>query len=440
MGTTKPKTSLTKGGPDSLEAYQIGAFKEAAGKLQLAQEELALAALRDPWEFTLYADRIAPDMFRDHKLGLAILATYSETGAVNAFDVANAAGHDPYELAARLKVFSKTPFKSFLENFLNCFSRFLEVELSGYALDLINQGKSGEEVRELVEQARRDKGAYHGAGGYRFGSRLPTYLDECLTGRHPEYLTVPPQETLREILPAFKPATLTVVAARPGMGKTLLAVNLVSHWCGKMGLRGAFATLEMSGGEIEERALNMAYGASPRRVYREGELEKEKLTQGAEWVAEWDLEIIEYEAELSQLTSRLRALHYQKSLDFIIIDYLQLMEAEGENRNNEISKITRRLKILAGQLGLPIILLSQLNRDLEKRADKRPIPSDLRDSGSIEADADNIIFIYRPEIYGITQLGNGDSAKGYAELIVAKQRNGDTGPAEVEFHWAKGFF
>jgi len=119
----------------------------------------------------------------------------------------------------------------------------------------------------------------------------------------------------------------------------------------------------------------------------------------------------------------------------IIIDYLQLMTSAGkmESREREISSISMSLKALAKELNIPVVALAQLNRSVEQRHDKRPMLSDLRESGSIEQDADVVLFLYRPEVYGITQLPEGDSTEGYAEIVIGKQRNGPVGSVPLQF-------
>ena len=140
-----------------------------------------------------------------------------------------------------------------------------------------------------------------------------------------------------------------------------------------------------------------------------------------------------------ELRAKARRLKNEKNIGLIIIDYLQLVNPSFnmESREREISTISRSLKALAKELNIPVIALSQLNRQVEARTDKRPMLSDLRESGSIEQDADVVLFLYRPEVYGITQVSggdmNGESTEGFAEVIIGKQRNGPIGEARMKF-------
>jgi replicative DNA helicase len=136
-----------------------------------------------------------------------------------------------------------------------------------------------------------------------------------------------------------------------------------------------------------------------------------------------------------EMRAKSRRLHKEKGIGLIVVDYLQLMNAGNkvESREREISLISRSLKALAKDLNVPVIALSQLNRAVEATADKRPMLSHLRESGAIEQDADVVIFLYRPEYYGITQFSDGNSTEGVAEIIISKQRNGPVGDVKLRF-------
>lgn len=229
---------------------------------------------------------------------------------------------------------------------------------------------------------------------------------------------------------------LVIVAGRPSMGKTAFSLNIGEHVAIDQGLPVAVFSMEMGGTQLATRMLGSVGRLDQQRV-RSGRLQDEdwpRLTHAIQKMQDAQLYIDETPALNSmELRARARRLSRQcGKLGLIIIDYLQLMSANssggGENRATEISEISRSLKALAKELNCPVIALSQLNRSLEQRPNKRPVMSDLRESGAIEQDADVIIFIYRDEVY------NPDSPdKGTAEIIIGKQRNGPIGAVRLTF-------
>ncbi len=229
---------------------------------------------------------------------------------------------------------------------------------------------------------------------------------------------------------------LVIVAGRPSMGKTAFSINIAENVALDTGLPVAVFSMEMGATQLAMRMIG-SVGRLDQHRMRTGRLEDEdweKLTTALGRLNEAPI-FIDEGAGLSSFDVRARArrLHRQMGkLGLIVIDYLQLMAApagkQGENRATEISEISRSLKALAKELNVPVIALSQLNRGLEQRPDKRPVMSDLRESGAIEQDADLILFIYRDEVY------NPDSdQKGTAEIIIGKQRNGPIGRVRLTF-------
>lgn len=238
---------------------------------------------------------------------------------------------------------------------------------------------------------------------------------------------------------------LIIIAARPGMGKTSFALAVLRNAAIDYKQNVAIFSLEMSSVQLVTRLISM-----------ESEISSEKLKRGDLQDYEWaqintkiaalsnakifiddtpGLRILEFKAKCRRLKS-------QHNIDMVIVDYLQLMRSDASNAGNreqEISHISRSLKGLAKELDIPVIALAQLSREVEKRPDKKPMLSDLRESGSIEQDADMVSFIYRPEYYKINQDADGNDTTGMAEIILEKHRNGPTGVARVRFmsHLAK---
>jgi replicative DNA helicase len=227
---------------------------------------------------------------------------------------------------------------------------------------------------------------------------------------------------------------LVIVAGRPSMGKTAFSINIGEHVAMETGMPVLVFSMEMGGAQLAMRMLG-SVGRLDQNRLRTGRLNNEdwpRLTHAIQKLNDTQIYIDETPA-LTPVELRARARRQARmcgKLGLIVVDYLQLMSSnsQGENRATEISEISRNLKGLAKELNCPVIALSQLNRSLEQRPNKRPIMSDLRESGAIEQDADLILFIYRDEVY------NPDSADlGTAEIIVGKQRNGPIGHCRLTF-------
>ena len=239
---------------------------------------------------------------------------------------------------------------------------------------------------------------------------------------------------LDDLTSGLQPADLVVIAGRPSMGKTSLAMNVVENAVLGNKLPVAVFSMEMPGQQLAMRMLASLGRINAHKV-RTGRLDPDdwpRLTSAVGLLDEAPL-FIDDSPALSPLELRARARRLARThggLGMIVVDYLQLMQSseDSENRANEVSAITRSLKFLAKELNVPVVVLSQLNRSLESRPNKRPVMSDLRESGAIEQDADLILFIYRDEVY------NPDSQdQGTAEIIVSKQRNGPTGTVRLTF-------
>ena len=226
---------------------------------------------------------------------------------------------------------------------------------------------------------------------------------------------------------------LIIIAGRPSMGKTAFAVNIAEHAAIKDKLSVAIFSMEMSGEQLAMRIMS-SLGRIDQHKVRTGRLDDNdwpRLTSAVEILKDARLFIDDTPALTpAELRARCRRISRENGLDMIIVDYLQLMQVPGtkENRATEISEISRSLKAMAKELSVPVVALSQLNRSLEQRPNKRPMMSDLRESGAIEQDADVIVFIYRDEVYD-----EESNDKGTAEVILGKQRNGPIGMVRLAF-------
>ena len=266
------------------------------------------------------------------------------------------------------------------------------------------------------------------------GQTLKAYMDiENIINHKDELLGL---ETglydLDNFLQGLKNSDFMILAARPSMGKTAFALNIASHLSIKKDTPVVFFSLEMSSNQLIHRIFS-SYGLIPLFDLKSGNLDDahtQKLIKVSNKLSQTKLIINDEISNLMSLRSIARKLKRENDIKLIIIDYLQLLEGtRRENRNLEISEISRSLKILAKELDIPIIALSQLSRSVESRQVKKPMLSDLRESGSLEQDADIVMFLYREDYYN-PETEN----KNITDVIIAKNRNGPTGTIPVYFH------
>ena len=300
----------------------------------------------------------------------------------------------------------------------------------------------GRDSQTLLEDAERlifaiaDKGSRRGAGFVSVQDSIKEAIDRIqelheqegeITGVATGY------KDFDQMTAGLHGSDLVIVAGRPAMGKTSFAMNIAEHAAIKHKVPVAIFSMEMSSLQLVMR-LFASLGQIDMKSLRTGQLQENdwpKLTSAMNLLQKSHIFIDETPAlSPSELRARARRLKREHDVGVIVVDYLQLMAVPGtrENRATEIAEISRSLKALAKELHVPVIALSQLNRSLEQRPNKRPVMADLRESGSIEQDADLIVFIYRDEVY------NPDTPeKGKAEIIIGKHRNGATGTVNLAF-------
>ncbi|MGA0882890.1 MAG: replicative DNA helicase, partial [Burkholderiaceae bacterium] len=303
----------------------------------------------------------------------------------------------------------------------------------------------GRETRQILDEAE-SKIFHIGEEGSRGSNSIIPFdqiikkvvkqVDELARNPNPSDVTGVPSGfiDLDQKTAGMHAGDLIIVAGRPSMGKTSFALNIGEHVAVDQGLPIAVFSMEMGAEQLALRMLCSVGRIDAQRI-RTGRLHEEdwdRMTHAVQRMTGVQVHIDETPGlNPLELRSRARRLHRQSGgLGLIIVDYIQLMSgtSSNENRTTEISEITRSLKGLAKELGCPVIALSQLNRTVEQRTDKRPVMSDLRESGAIEQDADVILFIYRDEVY------RPDSPdKGVAEIIIGKQRNGPIGTVRLTF-------
>jgi replicative DNA helicase len=328
--------------------------------------------------------------------------------------------------------------------------------------------------REQIEDAERrlydlaETGRY-GGGFLRFETALTTALEMASHAYQRDGKLSGLATGLRDLdgkMGGLQKSDLIILAGRPGMGKTSLATNIAYNvaraWRGEVQADGQIATV--NGGRVGFFSLEMSAEQLATRILSEQtEISSSKIRRGE--ITQADFEVIKDKSieiqhlplfidetgglSIAQLAARARRLKRQRGLDLIVIDYIQLLQGStkrsSENRVQEITEITTNLKALAKELTVPIIALSQLSRQVENREDKRPQLSDLRESGSIEQDADVVMFVYREEYYltnkeprpgtdeHIKWQTDMEIAHGKAEVIIGKQRHGPTGTVNLQF-------
>jgi len=243
---------------------------------------------------------------------------------------------------------------------------------------------------------------------------------------------------LDDILGGYQKSDLIIIAARPSMGKTAFALSFMRNAAIDYNVPVAFFSLEMATVQLATRLISAEarMDAHSLRTGNFRDSDGQKISRTVHKLSSAPIYIDDTPSlSILEMRAKARRLHKEKGIGLIVVDYLQLMTAGSkvESREREISIISRSLKALAKDLNVPVIALSQLNRAVESTTDKRPMLSHLRESGAIEQDADVVIFLYRPEYYGISQFANGDTTEGIAEIIISKQRNGPVGEVKLRF-------
>jgi replicative DNA helicase len=300
----------------------------------------------------------------------------------------------------------------------------------------------GREAREIVDEAERavfeiaERGSRARAGFIPVKTILPQVVDRIdemyqsegkLTGISTGF------KQLDEMTSGLQAGDLIIIAGRPSMGKTTLAVNIAENAALGAGKSAAVFSMEMSAESLTLRMIS-SLGRINQGHLRSGRLSEDdwpRIDSAMTQLSNANLYIDETPALTpTEVRARARRLKRERGLDLIVVDYLQLMQVTGtkENRATEISEISRSLKALARELRVPVIALSQLNRSVEQRVEKKPVMSDLRESGALEQDSDVILLIYREEVYE-----PNTTRKGIADIIIAKQRNGPTGEVQLTF-------
>lgn len=414
-------------------------------QLEQATKNLLSALLRYPVQLPDNLKSISPDRAKfcgtDGATIIEILAQYEKVGAYSIASVAHATKRKDLTQIAGLPLDADLGFYCEVWSGEYCNWAYLE-GLNAASGELISTGTHSEAVKaqnEVLQHLKYDLQAqtetnWREETNTRVENKLNGVVSNCKTKN-----TVPGWMLT---VPEFEPGLIYVVAARPGMGKTQVLLKALQGFEAQ-GAKGCVWTLEMPGLQLAERILAAMAQVNPKADWSQlSENKKQRIRECRDIIINANYDFKEGN-NLRELKTTARQLHKQGQLDYLMLDYLGLMNTGDTYRdrddNKRISDITRELKSLAKELKIPIIELSQLNRELEKRANRRPQLSDLRDSGAVEQDADVVTFIYRDEYYGILEDAQGRSTVGIAEFITAKYRNGAPGTAIGGFHPVMGF-
>ncbi len=444
-----PDTAHTTGSSDDSE---VRALRVPPHSIEAEQAVLGGVFLdKDAW--VKVVERVAEDDFyrRDHRIIFRAIAGLDEEG--QPFDIVTVAEwlenrqllDDAGGLSYLAGIAENTPSASNIAAYADIVRkrsilRQLISATSEIGETVFNpMGRSSEEILDQAEQRVFEIAEQENRGrkSYRQIKDLLAIaidrVDELFHKDNPITGIATGFDDFDNLTAGLQPADLIIVAGRPSMGKTAFAINIAEHAAIKEKKTVAIFSMEMPGEQLAMRMM-ASLGRIDQQKLRTGKLHDDdwpRLTSTVAMMQDTRMFIDDTPAlSPAELRARCRRIAREHGLDMIVVDYLQLMQVAGstENRATEISEISRTLKAMAKELSVPVIALSQLNRSLEQRPNKRPVMSDLRESGAIEQDADVIAFIYRDEVY------NEESTdKGIAEIIIGKQRNGPIGTVRLAF-------
>ncbi len=445
----KQKTSLPP--PEHSAAFEIETqYRNLA-------EMLFAAILREPHNFALYAAKMHPIWWHDTQYDKAAQTVFGQAGNYSVRSVCIAAGietsaekvqagalHESV-LYRLLNEHADTDLPLALEMFEPVYRQWIEYRCAQIVTSGLLQQFEAERIREEQERFRRDRCAYV-ARGEDDNEAFSKWIEAKLEGLEINY---PCKPALRSMIRqrfkiAWEPEDYVIVGARSSMGKTHFIVGEIIHFM-RQGLRGIFISADMGPNKIKKRMLGQMADISPKGDW--GALmpaEIETIRKAKEEIEKSPVMIIGGVVQLNEIVSICHAENFKDKIHYLLIDYLQLVQAgnggnKGENRDQELGRINAAFKLLAQQLQIPIIALSQFSRAVDSRAGNRPQISDFRDSGTIEQAATTLMALFRPEYYGVIEDENGQNLKGIGEIIFLKQQEDETGTLKCKFDGVRGW-
>ena len=457
LAQQNPAVAAHAARPDSTDT-QLHALKVPPHSVE-AEQSLLGALLLDNQAFDRVADLVAADDFYrdDHRRVWRHVARLIEAGkpadvvtvseSIEASEDKDRTGGLAYLAALAQNTPSALNIRRYAELVRE---RSVQRRLAQVATEIAENAlnPTGKEVGQLLDEAETrileigEAGARHGTGLEEIKpvlARVLERIDFLYHRDNPSDVTgVPTGFTdLDEMTSGLQPSDLVIVAARPSMGKTSLVLNMAQHVGTKTDRSVGLFSLEMSKEQLFLRMLTAEARIDAHRLRGGflGERDWGRLSEALGTLSEAKI-FIDDSASIGvlEMRAKCRRLKAEHGLHLVIVDYIQLMQGRGrfENRTLELASISRSMKGLAKELGVPVVVLSQLSRAPESRSDHRPQLSDLRESGALEQDADVVMFIYRDDVYA-DKNGPPSDAQGTAELIIGKQRNGPTGVVRLAF-------
>jgi replicative DNA helicase len=455
-----------KGSRTDLSAYEFGKVPPKAVDLE---EAVLGACMIEREALDTVIDILRPEAFymdNNQKIYKAILQLYSDTQPIDILTVSDRLRSNgdlesiggPYYLAELTNRVASAANVEFHARIVA--QKYIQRELIRVSADIIRDAyEDTTDVFELLDNAEKNLFSIAEDNLRKNGDEIGNIVGdeikeislrmskaekgEVLTGVGSGFTA------LDRMTAGWQKSDLVIVAARPGMGKTAFTLALARNAAIDMGKPIAFFSLEMSTNQLVQRLISMETEISADKL-RKGTLEQHEwfqLTSKVDRLQKAPIIIDDTPAlNIFELRAKCRRYKERYKIEMVVIDYLQLMSGQnpdgrgGGNREQEISMISRAMKSIAKELQIPVIALSQLSRAVETRGGvKRPMLSDLRESGAIEQDADMVIFLYRPEYYEVFEDESGNDTRGTAEIIVAKHRNGALGTVKARFisHFAK---
>ena len=461
MITTHKNGKTTMPPPEYLAAFEI------EGQYRNLAEMLFAAVLREPHNFALYAAKMHPVWWKDTQFDKAAQAVFEQFhGPAKTYSVRSVCISAGIETSAEkmrsgelhettlyrmMNEHADTDLPLALEMFEPVYRQWVEARCAQFAQHGIGQGWEAEKIREEQERFRRDRCAYMVRGEGDHGEFVK-WVQTKLEGFEVDYPCKPALKSMiydrvtgQRFKLAWEPGELIIPMGRPSMGKTHWLLGELDNFA-RNGIRGVFISADMERLKLQKRLIGQKTGVNPKGDWGAlQDYEYQALERATIEIENWPIVVIDDVIDIREIVSICHAENFKERIHFLAIDFIQLLKVGNrdrrtENRNLEISEISRELKHLSKVLRIPVIALSQMSRAVEVRAgSKRPQLSDLRDSGSLEQDASTVLGFYRPEYYGIDEFEDGTSTKGYGEIIFLKQQEDETGTLKCRFDGVRGW-
>lgn len=420
-------------------------------------EILFAAILREPHNFALYAAKMNPVWWEDTQYKRAAIAVFEQAGNYSVRSVCNAAGIETgpekvragelheVEIYRLMDAHADTDLELSLQMFEPVYRIWIEYRCAQFVQHGAYQRWEAEKIRDEQDKFRNVRAAYVTRGEDDNGA-FSKWIEAKLEGLEIDH---PCKPALRSMIKqrfkiAWEPEDYVVVGARSSMGKTHFIVGEIINLM-RGGIRGIFISADMGPNKIKKRMLGQMTKISPKSDW--GALTDSQIQAIGKARAEIEnspVMIVGGVVELNEIVSICHAENFKEKIHFLMIDYLQLVQSgggrnKGENRDQELGRINAAFKLLAQQLQIPIIALSQFSRAVDSRSGNRPQISDFRDSGTIEQAATTLMALYRPEYYGVLEDGDGNSLNGIGQIIFLKQQEDETGELWCKFDGVTGW-